>query len=94
VATVSHLVNLDRIARELGITAEQAAEHLREAMEAGLLRVVAADDDTVTLQGVTPEDDLGGGDGTGHDHAAGDPAVIPSLSSRYGVTLSPRRGDQ
>ena len=53
-AAVTQLANLDRIARELGITTEQASEYLREAMDAGLLRVVAADDDTVTLEGIVP----------------------------------------
>lgn len=43
------VINLAAVAAELGITPEQAAAHIREAIEAGLLEVVAADDEHVTL---------------------------------------------
>lgn len=49
-------VDLDALAAEMGITPEKAAGYIREAVDAGLLTIIAGDDDTVTLQGTFPEE--------------------------------------
>jgi hypothetical protein len=53
---MSRLVDLDRLARELGITPEQATTYLLEAIAAGFLRVVADDGEHVILEGVVPDE--------------------------------------
>ena len=47
-------IDLDQMARDLGITPEQAADHIREAIDARLLRVTVFDDDQVILEAVMP----------------------------------------
>lgn len=49
-----NLLKLSRLAADLGITTTELLAQLTEAVDAGFLRVVAADDHTVTLQGVDP----------------------------------------
>ena len=47
-------IDLDQIARQLGIKPEQVTAHLTEAIDAGLLRVVANDGVDVVLEATTP----------------------------------------
>lgn len=46
-------LDLARVARDLGIPLTDLLSRLDEAVDAGLLRVIAADGQTVTFQGIT-----------------------------------------
>lgn len=57
------VVDLAAVAAELGLTADQAAAHIREAIDAGLLEVIADDGELLTLAalpGATTDDQEAG----------------------------------
>lgn len=48
--------DINHIAADLGMTPAKVCAHIRSAIDAGLLRVVSEDDETVTLEAVIPEE--------------------------------------
>lgn len=48
-------IDLDALARELGLTPSKAAKYIREAIDAGFLRVVSDDGERIVLEAVIPE---------------------------------------
>lgn len=49
-------IDLEQMARELGLTPEQAGAHIREAIAAGLLLIAGDDGDHVTLMAGLPDE--------------------------------------